>query len=88
MKSFAGIGQDVKITPKFTYYLPKNEKEEVESLGVAKDKGLNSDETLTRLSPFTTDAESELEKLKEEKDAAAQELAAQQKPTIPLAVAQ
>lgn len=85
MKSFLNIAEDVSITAKFTYFLPRNEKDEVDALGVAKDKGLNSDDTLIRLSPFTTDAESEVKKINKEQTAA--DNAAKANSVDPLSVA-
>lgn len=80
MKSFLGISEDVLITPKFTYYIPRNDKEQIDALAVAKDKGLNSDETLIRLSPFTADPQKEVKAVEKANTAALVPVA----PTMPV----
>lgn len=62
---------NMSIKPKFTYFLPKNDGEELDNLGKAIDKGIISIETATVKNPLVEDGQAEFEKVKEEKGQAA-----------------
>jgi len=61
----------LKLTPKFTYFLPKNETEEVANIVSAYTAGIISLETALSLNPLVEDAIAELEKIKAEAKAKA-----------------
>lgn len=60
--------KNMNIQPGFTYFLPRNDKEEVETLGAAVDKGLISQETAVMKCPLVKDGAQEWEKIKKEKE--------------------
>lgn len=61
----------LSIEPKFTYFLPKNESEMIDMLSTATTGGIMSRQTATELNPLIEDAETEVERLKDEANSAA-----------------
>lgn len=62
----------IKIEPKFKYFMPEDTAEMIDILTKAVyDKPVMSQETAVRLNPLVSDAKKEIDKLKEESDAAA-----------------
>lgn len=61
----------LKMKPKFTYYLPKNDSEQLDNIIKAKNAGIQSTDTSVRQNPQVTDADAELIALNDEKEEAA-----------------
>ncbi len=60
--------RNLAIKPKFTYFLPKNEAEELDNLIKGKNAGLLSDETSVIKNPLIEDGQAEFDKIKAEKE--------------------
>jgi len=65
--SFTGV-ESGAVQPKFTYYLPKNDTEELTNIINAKNAGILSDESAVIDSPLTIDSNIELERIKSESE--------------------
>jgi len=50
----------MKITPKFTYFLPENETEDIQNIAAAKAAGILSNESAIKLNPLVSDNEAEI----------------------------
>jgi SPP1 family phage portal protein len=60
------------VEPVFTPYLPRNEKEELETLNIgAGGKAVMSQKTAVKNNPYVQDSEAEMEQIKEEENNAA-----------------
>jgi SPP1 family phage portal protein len=58
-------GSSLEVTPKFEYYLPKNDSEKIDNLTSALQGGIISKETAIRQNPLVEDPESEIELVKD-----------------------
>jgi hypothetical protein len=81
-------GLSLDIRPKFEYYLPKNITEEIDRIVTAVGAGILSKETAVDLNPMVSDADSELQRIKDEAAAAPPAQPAIVKPLIEKAPSQ
>lgn len=64
--SMQGTALNLDLVPVFTPYLPTNEKEDIDTISVAKTAGVISVESAIRKNPLVSDPDAELERLKAE----------------------
>jgi hypothetical protein len=79
---------NMRIKPKFEYYLPKDDKEQIDNIKTALDAGIMTQDAGVRANPLIEDADAEiklLNKQQKKKDDAAAALAKQNQPVVPLA---
>ncbi len=58
--------KNITIEPRFTPYLPLDEKLEIDTISVAKTAGVMSMETGVRMNPLVSDPEAEIQRIKDE----------------------
>jgi hypothetical protein len=79
---------NMRIKPKFTYYLPKDDKQELDNITTALDAGILSNDSAVRLNPLVEYADDEIKALKKEQKATTEVKPPAQLPQPGLAIAQ
>ena len=64
--SLGAEAKNITIEPRFTPYLPLDEKLEVDTISVAKTAWVMSMETGVRMNPLVSDPEAEIQRIKDE----------------------
>ena len=64
--SLGDYAKSISLVPKFTPYLPVDDKAEIDTISVARTAGVLSQETGVRMNPLVIDPETELQRLKDE----------------------